>query len=284
MDLGNGVEINFGKLSDVQLQAARTELNEAGEARGLWVPEGAGQIAVVQTIDIEAERARLLGTVEEGANLFNGAISAINEGRKKKDHIPVVAPGEYRERAEDWLTDSRVQASTQLPEAANRSRTIIPRLNRAITHEENVGSWKSAAGGRLYSWAGRMSFLSNWTADQLSGFDPELSDAERLEVIATAYDQAREGSVAKQKADLETLQETHPEIDAAPIFDGSVLARRHLGKDRNWKDSYVRGITLEPAKVDGNDYVPSARVNVDGYAYVRDSYVVSDNAARLRVR
>ena len=50
MDLGNGVELNFAKLSDEQLQAARAEVETAGAERGLWVPEGAGQVAVAQTV------------------------------------------------------------------------------------------------------------------------------------------------------------------------------------------------------------------------------------------
>lgn len=289
MNLGNGVEINFGEVdynlaSDEELQAARQRIEAAGVERGLWVPEGAGQIAVAQTIEIEAERARLLNTVEEGANLFNGAVENINDSRRKKDHIPVTPAGEYRERAEDWLTASRVEAAAQLPATDTRPRLIIPRLSRAVTAEEVVDSWKVAAGGNLWSWDGRMKFLANWSADQLSGFDPELDEADRLSVVPTAYDEARQGTVAQQKAELETLQEAHPELDVATIFDGAVLGRRYIGQSRRWQDSYVRGITLDPAKVDGYGYVPYAYVYGGGDADVSASYVDYHNAARLRVR
>lgn len=289
MDLGNGVEINLGKLdfslaSDAELQAARETLEAVGAERGLWVPEGAGQIVVAQTVEIADERARLLGTVAEGAGLFNGAVQAINAGRRKKDQIPVTPAGEYRERAEDWLTESRIVAAAQLPATDSRPRLIIPRLNRPITTEEVVNSWKSAANGKLWSWKERMQFLNNWSADQLSGYDLEQADEDRLAVVPTAYDSDRTGTVAQQKAKLEVLQTQYPELDVATIFDGAVLARRYMDQRRNWQDSYVRGIALAPAKLGGCDCVPGADVYGYDDASVNDSVVGYDGAARLRVR
>lgn len=284
MDLGNGVEINFGKLSDEQSDQAFAELLANRTERDLWVPEGAAQIAVAGAVDIEAERARLLDTVEVGAGLFNDTIDEINSNRNKKQQIPVFAPGLYREQAEDWLTDERVVAATNLPETANRRRTVFPKLNRPISTEETVSSWDRASDRGLYGWSGRMKFLSNWTADQLSGYDPELDDADRLTVIPTAYDTEREGTVKQQTAALEELQKEFPELDVTTIFEGSLLARRHKGQSRTWKDSYVRGVTLKPAKVGVSDYVPDAGVNGDGYADVDGSDVQAGNAARLQVR
>lgn len=285
MDLGNGVELNFAKLTDEQLNAARAEVEAAGAERGLWVPEGAGQIAVAGAVDIAAERARLLGTVEVGAGLFNDTIDEINSGRRKKEQIPVFAPGLYRERAEDWLTDERVTAATQLPETDQRRRTVLPKLNRPVSTEETVATWANVSDRGLYPWGDRMKFLNNWTADQLSGYDPEAGDVDRFAIIPTAYDADREGTVAQQKANLETLQEEFPELYVTTIFEGSLLGRKYIGQSRTWKDSYVRGIDLIPAKVDVGDYVPSAYASDDGYyADVVDSYVQVERAARLQVR
>ena len=289
MDLGNGIEINLGKVdfnqaSDEELRAARERINAAGEARGLWVPEGAGQIAVAGAVDIEAERARLLGTVEVGAGLFNDTIDEINSGRRKKEQIPVFAPGLYRERAEDWLTDECVTAAAQLPETDQRRRTVFPKLNRPVSTEETVTTWANVSDRGLYGWSGRMKFLANWTANQLSGYNPELDDADRFAIIPTAYDADREGTVAQQKANLETLQEEFPELDVTTIFEGSLLARKYKGQSRTWKDSYVRGIDLTPAKVDVDGCVPGAHVRGVGVASVFDSDVQFESAARLQVR
>ncbi len=289
--LGKGFEIKGGvasvpadELLDHEVTGALDELKAEAEARGLWVPEGAGQIAVAQTVDIAAERARLLGTVEVGAGLFNDTIDEINSSRRKKEQIPVFAPGLYRERAEDWLTDERVTAAAQLPETDQRRRTVFPKLNRPVSTEETVTSWDKASDHGLYPWSDRMKFLANWTDDQLSGYDPEAGDADRFAITPTAYDADREGTVAQQKATLEALQQDNPEIGVTPIFEGSLLARRYKGQSRTWKDSYVKGIDLKPARVGVFGCVPSARVRDDGDADVYDSYVQNGNAARLQVR
>lgn len=284
MELGNGVEINFGKLTNDQLQAARGEVEAAGVERGLWVPEGVGSLATAETVEAPNLRTQLLDSVEAGARYFNGAVNFINAGRRKKNQIQVIEPGEYRERAQDWLTDERVVAASQLPATEDRPRLIIPRLSSPITTQEIVSSWGEASDHGLYSWSGRMKFLGNWTADQLSGFDPEQVDADRLTVIPTAYDENREGTVAEQTTNLEALQTEFPELDVATIFEGSLLARRYIGKNRSWEDIYVRGINLDPAKVDRFDFVPDAGVGDLGGAYVSGSDVDDDYAARLRVR
>lgn len=284
MDLGNGLELNFAKLTDEESDQALNEILEDRTVRGLWVPKGAGQIVVAGAVDIAAERARLLGTVEVGARLFNDTIDEINSGRRKKDQIPVLSPGFYRETAEDWLTDERVTAAAQLPETDQRRRTVFPKLNRPVSTEETVTTWANVSDHGMYGWNGRMKFLANWTADQLSGYNPELDVTDRFAIIPTAYDADREGTVAQQKANLETLQEEFPELDVTTIFEGSLLARKYKGQSGTWKDSHVRGIDLTPAKVDVYDYVPYADVNDDGHASVLISDVQCEDAARLQVR
>ncbi len=281
---GTTASVNLADLADDELNAVRQELDTVAESRGLWIPAGAGSLAVATEVEAPSMRDQLLTSVEQSASLYRGAISDINASRKTKDQIPLLKTGEYRERAEDWLTGGRLAAAKQLPISKTRPRLLVPRLNHAVTTEEIVDAWKSAASGNLYSWSGRMKFLANWTANQLSGFDPELEDQVLFEVLPAAYDKAREGTVKEQKVELETLQTDYPELDAATIFDGAVLARRYLNQPRRWQDSYVRGITLDPAEVDGVGYVPGAYVSGGGDAYVSGSCVDLDVASRLQVR
>ncbi len=281
----NGVaSVDLAKLDEAQFTAAIDELRVAGEANGLWLPAAAGELVVATTVDAPSVRDQLLATAGAGAQLYVDVVEGINQKRSKKTRIPVFHPVEYVERAADWLSDNRASAASQLPVTEDRPRLLIPRLNRAITTEENVTAWAGASDSGLWSWPKRMEFLSNWTDNELSGFDPSIEDEFTFEVLPTAYDEDREGTVADQKTALEALQADYPEINAASIFNGVVLARRYKGKPRVWNDSYVRGITLEPAKVDGYDYVPGAYVDRGGHASVDDSDVQPDNAARLRLR
>jgi hypothetical protein len=129
-----------------------------------------------------------------------------------------------------------------------------------------------------------MEFLKNWTANQLSGFNPAEEGKNLLGIIPTAYDKAREGNVGQQVTNFGLLKDRHPNLEVAPIFAGVPLGRRYLNKNREWQDSLVVDITLKPAKVGGVGYVPSADVYDDGYAGVGYSDVGVDGAARLQVR
>lgn len=295
---GTEASVNLADQSDDVVKAAYEEAQQVGVERGLWTPASSGSLAVASEVEppaattesasseeeIVSIREQLLSTAVEGAKLYIGAIRGINAGRGRKDRIPVLKPGDYRERAEDWLTKNRETAAQQLPSTENRPRLLVPRLNRSITHEENVDAWKTSAGGNLWAWRGRMKFLSNWTENELSGYEPERDEQTPFIILPTAYDKAREGTVSKQ---TERLSNLYPEIDVAAIFDGVVLARRYMGQTRRWQDSYVRAINLEPKKVGlvgPARYVPNADVYGDGRAAVDGSRVSYDLAARLRVR
>jgi hypothetical protein len=278
------VSVPLSELSDTQLEATRAELDTVGVERGLWVPAGAGSLVVATTVETSNFHNQLLKTAEEGSKLYIATIAGINEGRAKKKRIPTLAVGEYVERAAGWLTASREQAAVQLPATDRRPQLIIPRLNHAVTTEEIVDAWSAASDHGLYSWTGRMKFLKNWTADQLSGFDPSIEGETTFEVVPATYDQAREGTVATQVANLEELQVDYPEIGVATLFNGIPLARRYKGQTRVWNDSYVRPIDFTPSRVGGRDCVPGACVSDVGEARVGDSSVQYDGAARLLVR
>ena len=298
---GTEASVALADQSDDVVKAAYEEAQRVGAARGLWTPANSGSLVVAAEVESPAAtaesasneeetvsiREQLLLTAVEGAKLYIGAIRGINASRGRKDRIPVLKPGDYRERAEDWLTQNRETAAQQLPATEDRPRLLVPRLNRSITHEENVESWKAAAGGNLWAWRGRMKFLSQWTENELSGYEPELDEQTPFMILPTAYDKAREGTLSKQTEALEPLQTDYPEIDVSAIFDGVVLARRYMSQTRRWQDSYVRAINLEPKKADLDvpyRCVPSADVDDVGRAFVDRSRVGLDGAARLRVR
>jgi hypothetical protein len=292
---GNSVQIEgvaqlaVNTLSDDEIEEGRAAFTAAGVARGLWPAQVAGSLAVAaeQETPTLNLRDQLLDTVTEGAQLYVGAIKELNKDRPRRHQISTLEPEEYRERAEDWLSDTHITASTHLPATDERPLLIVPRLTQPITRQETVASWQSAADGKLWPWQGRTAFLEHWTPDQLSGFNPEAvadADHEAFAVIPTAYDTDREGTVKEQHVNLTELQKEVPELQVAAIFDGALLARRYMGQPRNWQDSYVRAIDLAPTWAVRGGFVPNADMNNDGYASVFDSYVRYDDAARLLAR
>lgn len=282
------IEIDLSKQPDLVMGETPHEAPPFNLRQGLLVPEVAGEDATAIDEPLEPDanlREQLLGSLEVGARLYGSVIAGINARRgRKAEKLPTLSLDEYQELATHWLTDRRLVAAENLPATKRRPRLLVPRLNRAITTEENLKAWGKNADKGVYTWRHRLKFIAHWTANDLSGFDPELAQETPFEIIPTAYDTAREGTVAHQNRNLEKLTFRYPELGIAPIFAGVVLARYFKGHARDWEDTLVKDIKLRPAQVEGVNYVPCAGVDISGKAGIFDSYVGRIGAARLIVR
>ena len=284
MDLGNGVELNFTKLSDEQLQAARTELDAAGEARGLWVPEGAGQIAVVEAVETtEAVRAQILANAEADIAHTNSVFEIINAGRRKSKRFDIVSAGQQRERLEDQLTDEAIAATGWLQTSAEHPLMVVPALPDAISAEELVDAVDKSSKRGIYSWAGRLPFLAKFPIDSLTGYDAERAESGAMTLIETGYDASRQGTRDQQLRALRIVQDTAPAVGTAPILNTASLGQRYNGQPNSWQDTYTRAIEVEPHRHDDFGYVVYANVYDDGFSYVSGSYVCDEFVSRRQV-
>ena len=284
MDLGNGVELNFTKLSDEQLQAARTELDAAGEARGLWVPEGAGQIAVVEAVETtEAVRAQILANAEADIAHTNSVFEIINAGRRKSKRFDIVSAGQQRERLEDQLTDEAIAATGWLHTSAERPLMVVPALPDAISAEELVDAVDKSSKRGIYSWAGRLPFLAKFPIDSLTGYDAERAESGAMTLIETGYDASRQGTRDQQLRALRIVQDTAPAVGTAPILNTASLGQRYNGQPNSWQDTYTRAIEVEPHRRGGFDYVVDARVSGVGGSDVNVSGVGGEYVSRRQV-
>jgi len=252
-------DINLRQQSDNTVRTAFDEALRVGIERGFWAPGGLDPIAgqVASELGALSLREQLLSTVEEGAGLYTEVVSAsINQARTEEDRIPLLTPEDYRERAEDWLTPGREAAAAILSASNKNPRLLVPRLNRPITVRENTEAWRVAGNGRLSLSDRTEELLGNWTADELSGFDPESDEETPFEILQTAYDFSTSEIRDEQKAILEALQLDHPELSIASIFSGALLSKRSF----SWHSS-VRAIDLQPVMTEWGYSIPSAGIN-----------------------
>jgi hypothetical protein len=252
-------DIDLQQQSDKTVRTAFDEALRVGMERGLWAPGGLDPLAqqVASELGSLSLREQLLSTAEQGAKLYTEVVSeGINQARNEEGRIPLLRPEEYRERAEQWLTPGRVAAAAMLSASSRDPRLLIPRLNRPITLWENTEAWRVAGNGKVSITDRTEELLGNWTADELSGFDPESDEETPFEILQTAYDFSTSGTRDEQKAVLETLQRDHPELSVASIFSGALLSKRLF----SWHSS-VRAIDLQPVFDDGRYSIPSAGIN-----------------------
>lgn len=290
--VGKGFEIKGGvasvpadELLDHEVTGALDELKAVAEARGLWVPEGAGQIAVVQTVEVPADlRGQILANAEADIEHTNRVFEIINGTRRKKDRFDITPAGEQREKLEDQLTDRALKATAHLHITADRPPMPAPPLPGAITAEELVTAIDKSSKHGILGWAGRIAFLNRFRIDDLTGYDEQRAESGAMTLIETGYDVSRQGTSSKQLQQLETVQEEFPEVGSVPILGTASLGQRYNGQPNTWQDAYTRAIEVDPVRRDGFGCVGFAYVNGAGRSGVDGSDVRDEDVSRRQVR
>jgi len=290
--LGKGFEIKGGvasvpaaELSDVEAMSSFEELKAEVEARGLWVPEGAGQIAVAEAVEAPVDlRTQILTRTESDVAYTNRVFLIINEGRRKKDILPITSIMDHREMIEDQLTDEALEAASQLYATKDRPLMVVPPLPRPITAEELVTAIDKSSKRGIYAWAGRLPFLAKFPIDVLTGYDEERAESGAMTLVETGYDTSRQGTVREQLADLKDVQKSFPVVGTAPILATASLSQRYNGQPDSWQDTYTRAIEADPVRHGVFDCVVLAGVGEGGDSYVYVSYVQDEYVSRRQVR
>jgi hypothetical protein len=227
-------------------------------------------------------RDGLLATVEPGAELFAGALRAVNNKRDKRDRVTVLSPGDYRERAQDALRLDQLQVAALLPSTPERPLLVFPCLDKALLKEEQLFMLAVATRSSLPPLRARLFFLAAWSDNDMSGFNPDVaSDETQFEVLPTAYDHGSEGTVEQQNDQLELLREGHPGLGVAGLFHSTLLARYYRGRQTSWQDTQIRAVHLKPTRVGKTLCVPFAYADEMRRARVGASAIASTDAARL---
>ena len=290
--LGKGFEIKGGvasvpaaELSDVEAMSSFEELKAEVEARGLWVPEGAGQIAVAEAVEAPVDlRTQILTRTESDVAYTNRVFLIINEGRRKKDILPITSIMDHREMIEDQLTDEALEAASQLYATKDRPLMVVPPLPRPITAEELVTAIDKSSKRGIYALAGRLPFLAKFPIDVLTGYDEERAESGAMTLVETGYDTSRQGTVREQLADLKDVQKSFPVVGTAPILATASLSQRYNGQPDSWQDTYTRAIEADPVRPGDFDFVVLAGVGEGGDSYVDASSVQYESVSRRQVR
>ncbi len=288
--VGKGFEMKGGvasvpaaELSDAEAISNFEELKAEVEARGLWVPEGAGQLVVAETVAVPEDlRDQILANAETDIEHTNRVFEIINTGRRKNKRFDIVPAGEQRERLEDQLTDRALEATGHLYTAEGRPLMVVPALPDAITAEELVTAVDKSSKHGIYGWAGRLDFLKKFSIDALTGYDEKRAESGAMTLVETGYDASREGTRDQQLNRLRVVQQEFPEVGTAPILATASLGQRYNAQPNSWLDTYTRTIEVDPVELDDFDYVVSARVG-NSYSYLNDSDVQSETASRRQV-
>ncbi len=230
-------------------------------------------------------RDLLLATLDQSAAWYSEAAVDLNKYRDEEQKVAVVPEDELPDRAVERLTDDRLSATVAengLYRTDDDPLILLAVPNTPISRQETIRTWAAARGGNILSWGGSIAFLSHWSANDLSGYDPNNThDPVRFVVIETAYERNRRGYRDSQLYQLGCVQADHPLIGPASMYEGAVLAKRCDDVSFTaWERTTIRPIGLKPNQ---DNCIPVAFLNHKGQAVIDESDWGYTGTSRRRI-
>jgi hypothetical protein len=298
---GNGltVQVNPAEQSNEWLVGAAQEIADAAKERGLELPFATGSIAVEGAMQSETHEnpthstkeslSEQLATTYIGYNVTTGLL---NEGRRKKDQVPIVKPETLREELDAWLTEEKVAYIATAQEADPEVRfTLVATPNVLVNDRELANAAKEFGKGQPYETYVWDSLYSRYTPEQISGMDPSNGKAVMFSLIPSKYTPGMDGTVVEQQAELAKLKADTPDLKVpspleAVTYWQTLRAQGYQLRDKfTFGRTYIRHFNLPEQRVDDwlSLSVPASYVGDDGKPILRRSRAQNDNLARVAV-
>ncbi|MEK7059791.1 MAG: hypothetical protein AAB971_03475 [Patescibacteria group bacterium] len=314
MDIkGEGVEVSVdpAEQSDEWLVNAAQEIADVAEQRGLELPfatgvaavEGAMQSQSAEDAEVNVEAtAETLAAAKESiikqlpfAYQGNQAIiSSLNQdqGRKNKDQYSAATEEALANEVEAWLTDEKLAYVANAMEVdPELSFTLVATPNVVVPKKDIVKVAKAFGQGQPYETDVYDSLYDKYTAQQLSGTDPNNGNSVQFSLIPSKFIDSMEGTVTKQRSELTNLQANSPELNfkvpsplEAETFKQTLRAQGDdLATGDVFNRTYIRHFDLPEQRIDDWRCVPGSFVSDRGQSDLNNSNVRNDIPARVAV-
>jgi len=300
------VSFNPEELSDEQLisvsqeiaQAAE-EIAQAAEARGLEIPSVAGSVAVegaMQEPEADSEpftpeTAESLSEQLTSASAgYTGVVEALNKGKRKNSRIEVADAKTLASEFNAWLTEDKLDYINEAMEAdPTLTFTLVATPNVLADSKDIVKAAKAFGDDQPYETYVWDKIYGKYTAQKLSGTDPDNGNSVSFSLIPSNFTPEMEGTVADQRDKLAKLQEDNPDLKVPSVLDAVTYwstLRAESGQLTGYgifDKTYIRHFDLDEQPIDNWSYLPYFFVRGYGEAYLDGSYAGVGNDGRVSV-
>ena len=302
MDIkGNGVavSVNPAEQTNEWLVNAAQEIADVARERGLELPFATGVVAVegaLQAAETEVEapapdaKESLPDQLSSAFKGYSAVIDALNDGRRKKDVLPVVTEEALLAELEAWFTDDKLMYVVAAQEADPNVRfTIVATPNVLVTPKDLIRAAKAFGQSQPYETYVWDELYGKYTAQQLSGTNPDNGNAVQFNLIPSSFTPEMEGTVVEQRAKLAKLQADNPDLKVPSVLDAVTYWQtlraqgEQLADNATFDRTYIRHFDLPEQRFSVWSRVPYSYVYVDGRSYLNFSYVQYDRGARVAV-
>ena len=221
---------------------------------------------------------------------FNAVVDVMNSGRRKKDVLQGINHETINAEFEAWFTDDKLAYIAAAQESdPNLHFTLVATPNVLASSKEIIKVARAFGENQPYGTYVYDSLYNKYSAEQLSGTNPDNGNSVQFSLIPSAFTPEMSGTVVGQRAKLEKLQADNPDLKVPSVLEG-ITFWHTLRAQGNSLDSgavfdrtYIRHFDLPEQRIDDWTYVPYSYVDDDGEPYLYSSYVQYDRYGRVAV-
>ena len=298
-DTGVTVSVEAAKQTDEWLIGAAQEIAEAARERGLELPAFAGTVAIegaMQDTETAVEatapdnKESLIGQLPSAYRGYKAVVDTLNDGRRKKDVLTEASDEILAAEFEAWFTEDKLAYVVATQEADPNVRfTLVATPNVLAAPKDVIKVAKAFGEGQPYSTYVWDELYGKYTAEQLSGTNPENGNSIAFSLIPSTFTSEMNGTVVEQRAKLAKLQTDNPDLKVPSVLEAVTYWQTLRAQGEQLADSttfdrtYIRHIDLPEQRHDGWSCVPFSYVYVVGLLFLYYSGVLRDCDGRVSV-
>lgn len=247
-----------------------TRLGLVSEAAGTVAVEGARQAET----EVEATPYTKESIAEQLSTSFRGyqfVVDSLNSSRKPKDILFVAAPETLATEFEAWFTEDKLAYVTAAQEADPSMRfTLVATPNVLADHKDIIKVAEIFGKSQPYETYVYDTLYKKYSAQELSGTDPDNGNAVVFSLIPSNYTPEMGGTVIEQRAKLAKLQTENPDLKVPSVLESVTYWQtlraqgQRLADNTTFDRTYIRHFDLPEKRVDDWSDVPGSYVGVDG--------------------
>lgn len=266
--------------------------------RGIELPAAAGVVAVEGAMHAESELNIESPTPETKESLienqigfayeaYTNIVASLNETRSKQDKIELINGKDIVAELEEWLTEDKLAYMADSQEKdPNLKFTLVAIPNVLAAPKAIINASIKFGMNQPYRTYVDSGFIKKYTAQELSGTNPDNGSKVQFSIIPSKYNPELTGTVAEQRVMLEKLQADNPNLKVPSVLEAITYWQTLRAKDgvvADFHATFISHFDLTEKCAGVWSGVPVSFVLVLGEPYLDDSDVGAPRDGRVSV-
>ncbi len=277
--------------TDEWLVASANEIAQTARRRGIELSAYGGELVLSEaakdreTLSVRPIKELLLSRFGVTATGYKSVIDSLNKDRDPRDRITKASRERLISEFEGWFTEDKEQYIGEAKKAdPSLDFTLVATPNRLVDSGSLVKAAKDFGENQPYGTIVWEELESRYTAEQVSGTDPDNGKVAIFSLIPNKTTLKIDGTVEEQREKLEKLKLEHPFLKIPSLLEAiSFWQTLRAGgakfiNDSSHERTYISHFDLPNQVIGEWEYTIQSFIDIQGGAVI---YTASTNYGHL---